>query len=190
MFHIDSQLSLEDFHPDVRRCAHTGRAESDGTGSSARERDQLSEIRESSVAPGDQHVGLLRQRCDRDEVLEGIVWEIERERRTVRVGARAHEHRMAVRWRCRHHGRTYRASRTGLVLQRDGMSPSVGKGAGEGAPDEVGAATGAERLDELHRAIRERVHGRRQHVEMLRQQFDTHDRMPVRQPTMTRSTRG
>jgi hypothetical protein len=142
MFHIDSQLSLEDFHPDVRRCAHTGRAESDGTGSSARERDQLSEIRESSVAPGDQHVGLLRQRCDRDEVLEGIVWEIERERRTVRVGARAHEHRMAVRWRCRHHGRTYRASRTGLVLQRDGMSPSVGKGAGEGAPDEVGPPPG------------------------------------------------
>ena len=54
----------------------------------------------------------------------------------------------------------------------------MGKGAGEGAPDEVGAATGAERLDELHRATRERVHGRRRHLEMLRQLVDTHDRMP------------
>jgi hypothetical protein len=83
--------------------------------------------------------------------------------RRVRVCARAHEHRAAIGCGTLDQGGRCGASRARPIHDGDGLTPAVRERAGECAADEIGSATGAERIDQPDRAPGERVRCRRWH---------------------------
>ena len=89
---------IEFLDPQVRAGAYTGGAKLELTRLRLRRRNELADGGDTSRLACDEHVGLARERSDRDEILQRVIWEVLQERRTVCLSAGVHEQRVTVGW--------------------------------------------------------------------------------------------
>ena len=83
VYRLYARGEVEFLDPEVRAGAYTGGAKLELTRLRLRRRNELADGGDTSWLTCDEHVGLARERNDRDEILQRVIWEILRERGTV-----------------------------------------------------------------------------------------------------------
>src|SRR5436190_24317758 len=88
---FDARRLIEFLDSNVRAGAYTGGAKLELTRLRLRRRNEPGDGGDTSRLTCDEHVGLARERNDRDEILQRVIWEILRERGTVCLSVGVYE---------------------------------------------------------------------------------------------------
>ena len=98
MQRLDSRRLIEFLDPNMCAGAYTGGSKLELTWLRLRRRNELADGGDTSRLACDEHVGLPRERNDRNEILQRVIRKVLQERCTVCLSAGVYQQRVAVGW--------------------------------------------------------------------------------------------
>jgi hypothetical protein len=119
-----------------------------------RRRDDVLELRLRHILAADHHIAKPVDQRDRHEIPERIVSQLRIQRRVERhVGKPADQQRIAIRLALGGGNGAHDGASASLVLDEEGLSHALRKRVGEISPDQIVAAAGTDRDDDLHGSV-------------------------------------